>query len=185
MASNRGAEEDVVGLPLAGGLGGDHPRRRLAVDGAALVGFGLLAVGVQDLDLVAALHADPAVAAALQGLAELDVQVTVAEFLLAADVEIVGGCHALVVHGPTGRFGAAPRVPVVAHLLRLAVEEHDGPFGRLHRADRIDRDLVLGLGARRPDCRCRHDAAHRQHYHCAKPTSASHVNPPLNLRCDN
>ena len=169
----RCAEEDVERLPLARGLRGDHLGRRLAVERAALVGLGLLAVGVQDLDLVAALHPDAAVAAALQRLAELHVQVAVAELLLAADVALVGRRHALVVHGPAGRVGAAPRVPVVAHLLRLAAEEHDGPFGRLHRQLGIDRDLALGLGVRLRDRRCGQDAAQRQHY-CAKPSSACH-----------
>ena len=51
FVSNRGApEEDVERLPFAGGLGGDHLGRRLAVECATLVGFGLLAVGVQNLN---------------------------------------------------------------------------------------------------------------------------------------
>ena len=87
---------------------------------------------------------------------------------------MIGRGHALVVHGPAGRVLAAPRVPVVAHLLRLAAEEHDGPFGRLHQQLGIDRDLALGLGADLRDHRCGQDAAQR-HYDCAKPNSACHV----------
>ena len=81
---------------------------------------------------------------------------------------LIGRRHALVVHGPAGRVFAPPRVPVVAQLLRLAAKQHDGPLGRLHQQLGIDRDLVLGLGARLRDRRCGQDAAQHQHS-CAKP----------------
>ena len=149
------------------------------------MGLGLVAVGVQDLDLVSALHPHAAVAVALHRLAELHVQVTVAELLLAADVALIGRGHALVVHGPAGRVFAAPRVPVVSQLLGLAAEEHDGPLGRLHQELGIYRDLVLGLApaggaAQRPKC-CKASILPHDAKFCL-PCAAA---PPLDrlLRC--
>ena len=88
---NRGAvEDDVVGLPLARRARGVDQRRVLAVDRAApAVGVGRVLIAVEDLDLVAAEEEDAAVAAALAvafdvlGRGELEVELEVAELVLA------------------------------------------------------------------------------------------------------
>src|SRR5262249_35856264 len=59
-----GVEDDVVGLPLAGLAGGIDQRRPLAVErGGLAVGIRGILVAVEDLDLVAAVQEDAAVAA--------------------------------------------------------------------------------------------------------------------------
>ena len=59
-------EDDVVSLPLAGRPRGVDQRRRLAVEAAeGSVGIGRVVERVEDLDLVAPLQIDAAVAAHL------------------------------------------------------------------------------------------------------------------------
>src|SRR4051794_4682163 len=65
VAADRGVEVDVVALPDGGGLAGVDLRLGDLVDPAAVVVLAVEAVAVEDLDLVAALEIDAAVAAGL------------------------------------------------------------------------------------------------------------------------
>ena len=142
-----GVEVDVVGLPDGGGLAGVDAWGGHLVDSPAVVVPALEAVAVEDLDLVAALEIDAAVAAPLAlglghvGDAELDVEPEVA-------VERPPGLDVAPLDLHRAALDELPRrgraVPGLDPLVQvLAVEQDDGA-GRGRR--RRDVDLVLGPG---------------------------------------
>lgn len=72
------------------------------------MGLGLLAVGVEYLHLVTALHADAAIAVARHRFLELGVQIAIAKLLFAADVLLVLFArrgHTLIIHRPVAGLG--------------------------------------------------------------------------------
>lgn len=86
-----GAEGDVIGLPLKRGFAGVDGRGDLLVDRAAIVVLEFQAVGVEDLQLVDALHVNAAIAASLSlglghvGHIKLDVQLEALEAVFGLD----------------------------------------------------------------------------------------------------
>jgi hypothetical protein len=113
-----------VGLPLAGGAAGVDEGDVLLVDSAALaVGVGFVLVGVENLELVAAVDVDAAVAAVLafaggDGLHELDVDLGGAEGFLRDDIAGLGDTG----HGTAGllsHFQPAGLPSRVAQLSRM------------------------------------------------------------------
>ena len=86
-------EDDVVVVPLAGLVDGVHQRGPLAVDGSGLaVGVGGVLIRVEDLQFVAALENDSAIAAVLADAVDLgrsrpfQVQLNIAKGFLGGDV---------------------------------------------------------------------------------------------------
>ena len=124
-----GAEDDVVTIPGAGRTHRVHQRGRGAIDragGAVRIGF--VVIGIHDLQFVEAHQKHAGIAAMLRierrlGRVRrhpLDVDLRVAEFLLAVD-EIVGlaaGSEDSVMHAPISDVIAGPLRQV------LAVEQH-------------------------------------------------------------
>ena len=126
----RGREDDVVGLPLARLSRHVDQRRRLTVNGAGdAVGIDQAVVRLDDLQFVLAEEQDAAVApvhrsaVGLRGRGPLDVQLTIAEVALGADLARLADVDRAVLD--SAGLSAGPLVEVAA------VEQHDRVGGRL------------------------------------------------------
>src|ERR1039457_6826349 len=138
VIETRGMKDNVIGLPFPGLAGDVDKGRILTVHGAGLtVEVGLVLIGVQDLEFVASLNDNAAVAATLTFADDyrrrrpIDMQLAIAERLLRDDAAgPVDRGHA-VLHLPRGP------APALASPLRQvsAIKKHNRVRGRRSGVD--------------------------------------------------
>ena len=124
----RSAEVNVVGLPFESRLAGIYTGGILAVDTAAVIGLGVFnAIGVQNLELVATVDVNAAVALCLTGAVghigflPLNVDVSVAVLngrnnIFTAFAVVVNGHCSVVIEDPADglAFAVSPHIGVLA-----------------------------------------------------------------------